>query len=100
MMLAEISTGELVSNGVALGLFVVALVALFKKNDVKVEQPITVKVIEALHDKSVTPSVQRLVRELTPGAEVVSLPTGHAPQYSAPDLLARAILPYLTRGRS
>jgi len=51
MMLAEISTGELVSNGVALGLFVVALVALFKKNDVKVEQPITVKVIEALHDK-------------------------------------------------
>jgi len=56
--------------------------------------------VEALHDKSVTPSVQRLVRELTPGAEVVSLPTGHAPQYSAPDLLARAILPFLTRGRS
>lgn len=51
--------------------------------------------VEALDDKSVVPAVQRLMLALTPGARTVSLRTGHAPQFSAPDQLADAIVPFL-----
>ncbi|MGG7566019.1 alpha/beta fold hydrolase [Rhodovulum sp. DZ06] len=46
-------------------------------------------------DRAVRPEMQRRMIELSPGAEVLRLPTGHAPQLSAPDLLAEAILPFL-----
>jgi pimeloyl-ACP methyl ester carboxylesterase len=52
--------------------------------------------VEALHDKSVILPVQRLMQKLVPGARVVSLPTGHAPQLSAPARLAEEIIPFLT----
>jgi pimeloyl-ACP methyl ester carboxylesterase len=52
--------------------------------------------VEALQDRSVTPATQRLMQRLSPGARVVSLPTAHAPQFSAPDRLAEAIIPFLT----
>lgn len=52
--------------------------------------------IEATNDRSVILPVQRLMERLSPGAKVVALPTGHAPQFSAPDQLADAILPFLT----
>ena len=52
--------------------------------------------VEALHDRSVILPVQRAMQARAPGASVVSLPTGHAPQFSAPDRLAEAIIPFLT----
>jgi pimeloyl-ACP methyl ester carboxylesterase len=52
--------------------------------------------VEALFDKSVILPVQRLMQTLVPGARVTSLPTGHAPQLSAPALLAEEIIPFLT----
>jgi pimeloyl-ACP methyl ester carboxylesterase len=52
--------------------------------------------VEALHDRSLILPVQRAMQALAPGASVVSLPTGHAPQFSAPAHLARAIIPFLT----
>jgi pimeloyl-ACP methyl ester carboxylesterase len=55
--------------------------------------------VEALNDKSVILPVQRLMQRLAPGATVVSLACGHAPQFSAPDKLADAIVPFLTKGR-
>jgi len=55
--------------------------------------------VEALNDKSVILPVQRLMQNLSPGAQVATLPTGHAPQYSAPAQLAAAIIPFLTAGR-
>jgi pimeloyl-ACP methyl ester carboxylesterase len=51
--------------------------------------------VEALQDRSVIPQVQRAMQARAPGALVVSLPTGHAPQFSAPALLAEAIIPFL-----
>ena len=51
--------------------------------------------IEALHDRSVILQVQRAMQARAPGATVVSLPTGHAPQFSAPASLADAIIPFL-----
>jgi pimeloyl-ACP methyl ester carboxylesterase len=51
--------------------------------------------VEALDDRSVIPAVQRAMQALAPGALVVSLPTGHAPQFSAPERLAQAIIPFL-----
>lgn len=51
--------------------------------------------VEALDDRSVIPAVQRLMLRLSPGARVVSLDTDHAPQLTAPDRLADAILPFL-----
>ena len=51
--------------------------------------------VEALHDRSVILPVQRAMQKLAPGASVVSLPTGHAPQYSAPDRLAEVVIPFL-----
>jgi pimeloyl-ACP methyl ester carboxylesterase len=52
--------------------------------------------VEALDDRSVIPAVQRAMQARAPGASVVSLPTGHAPQFSAPALLAEAIIPFLS----
>jgi pimeloyl-ACP methyl ester carboxylesterase len=52
--------------------------------------------VEALFDKSIILPVQRLMQTLVPGARVTSLPTGHAPQLSAPALLAEEIIPFLT----
>jgi pimeloyl-ACP methyl ester carboxylesterase len=52
--------------------------------------------VEALFDKSVILPVQRLMQTLVPGARVTSLPTGHAPQLSAPALLAEETIPFLT----
>jgi pimeloyl-ACP methyl ester carboxylesterase len=52
--------------------------------------------VEALDDRSVILPVQRAMQALAPGASVVSLPTGHAPQFSAPARLAEAIVPFLT----
>ena len=51
--------------------------------------------VEALHDRSVILPVQRAMQARAPGALVVSLPTGHAPQFSAPAALAEAIIPFL-----
>jgi pimeloyl-ACP methyl ester carboxylesterase len=55
--------------------------------------------VEALHDRSLILPVQRAMQALAPGASVVSLPTGHAPQFSAPALLAEAIIPFLTSAK-
>jgi pimeloyl-ACP methyl ester carboxylesterase len=55
--------------------------------------------VEALNDKSVILPVQRLMQNLSPGAQVVTLPTGHVPQFSAPDQLAAAVIPFLTGAR-
>ena len=51
--------------------------------------------VEALNDRSVILPAQRLMQTLVPGARVISLPTGHAPQFSAPRQLAEAIIPFL-----
>jgi pimeloyl-ACP methyl ester carboxylesterase len=51
--------------------------------------------VEALEDRSVILPVQRAMQARAPGALVVSLPTGHAPQFSAPARLAEAIMPFL-----
>jgi pimeloyl-ACP methyl ester carboxylesterase len=51
--------------------------------------------VEALDDRSVILPIQRAMQALAPGALVVSLPTGHAPQFSAPERLAQAIIPFL-----
>jgi pimeloyl-ACP methyl ester carboxylesterase len=51
--------------------------------------------VEALNDRSVILPVQRLMQRLTTGAQVVTLATGHVPQYSAPAKLAKAIVPFL-----
>ena len=54
--------------------------------------------VEALADRSVVLAVQRRMQALVPGADVVSLPTGHAPQFSAPARLVAAIVPWLRAG--
>jgi len=51
--------------------------------------------VEATEDRSLPLALQRRMQALTPGAEVVSLPTGHAPQLSAPVALAQALIPFL-----
>jgi pimeloyl-ACP methyl ester carboxylesterase len=51
--------------------------------------------VEALDDRSVVLPVQRAMQARAPGALVVSLPTGHAPQFSAPARLTEAIIPFL-----
>ncbi|RAI40187.1 alpha/beta fold hydrolase, partial [Rhodoplanes roseus] len=55
--------------------------------------------VEAMADRSVVPILQRRMQSLVPGAAVVSLPTGHAPQLAAPRLLADVIVPFLTTAR-
>ncbi len=52
--------------------------------------------VEALNDRSLILPVQRAMQTLAPGALIASLPTGHAPQFSAPARLAEAIIPFLT----
>jgi pimeloyl-ACP methyl ester carboxylesterase len=56
--------------------------------------------IEALLDRSIILPVQRAMQALSPGATVISLPTGHAPQLSAPACLANAIIPFLSASRA
>ena len=51
--------------------------------------------VEALHDRSVVLAAQRRMQALTPGADIVSLPTGHAPHVADPAATAAAILPWL-----
>jgi pimeloyl-ACP methyl ester carboxylesterase len=51
--------------------------------------------VEALEDRSVILPVQRAMQARAPGALVISMPTGHAPQLSAPAALAKAIVPFL-----
>ena len=51
--------------------------------------------VEARLDRSVVLAAQRRMQSLVPGAEVVSLNTGHAPQLSAPERLLQAMLPFL-----
>jgi pimeloyl-ACP methyl ester carboxylesterase len=53
--------------------------------------------VEATEDRSVVLAAQRRMQALVPGAEVVSLPAGHAPQLSMPDALLASILPFLER---
>jgi pimeloyl-ACP methyl ester carboxylesterase len=56
--------------------------------------------VETLDDRSVILPVQRAMQARAPGALVVSLPTGHAPQFSAPARLAEAIMPFLASNAS
>jgi hypothetical protein len=44
----------------------------------------------------VIPPLQRRMQALVPGADVVTLPTGHAPHLAAPRLLADVLTPFLT----
>lgn len=53
--------------------------------------------VEALQDRSVVLAAQRRMQALVPGAEVVSLDTGHVPQASAPDVLAEVIAAFASR---
>ena len=50
--------------------------------------------IEATLDRSIPLAAQRRMQQLTPGAAVVSLIADHAPQLSAPDALAAALVPW------
>jgi uncharacterized membrane-anchored protein YhcB (DUF1043 family) len=52
MMLAEISPGEMAMTAATIGLFVVALIALLKKQEVKVDQPLDVSLVETLATKA------------------------------------------------
>lgn len=47
--------------------------------------------VEALRDRSVVPAAQRRMQALVPGARVVSLDTGHAPQVATPAALAEVL---------
>ncbi len=51
--------------------------------------------VEATGDKSVLPIMQRRMQALVPGAQSVALHTGHAPHFSAPQLLADVLCPFL-----
>ena len=51
--------------------------------------------VECADDRSVALTLQRRMQELVPGAQSVTLHTGHAPQVSAPAALADALLPFL-----
>lgn len=55
--------------------------------------------VEALEDRSVILPVQRAMQACAPGALVASMPTGHAPQFSAPADLAKAIIPFLASSK-
>jgi len=50
--------------------------------------------IEATQDRSVVLPAQRRMQQLVPGAEVVSLETGHVPQVTATDAVAEALLAF------
>jgi pimeloyl-ACP methyl ester carboxylesterase len=52
--------------------------------------------VEAEADRSIILACQRRMQMLVPGAEVATLPTGHAPQLAAPSLLADVLLTFLS----
>ncbi|HZR88576.1 MAG TPA: alpha/beta fold hydrolase [Bradyrhizobium sp.] len=52
--------------------------------------------VEAEADRAVIPPLQRRMQALVPGADVVTLPTGHAPHLASPRLLADVLTPFLT----
>lgn len=54
--------------------------------------------VEALADRSIPLRLQRYLQARTPGASVVTLDSDHAPQLSAPDALARALVAFATNG--
>jgi pimeloyl-ACP methyl ester carboxylesterase len=54
--------------------------------------------VEARADRSVVLAAQRRMQAMVPGARVVSLPTGHVPQLTAPKLLADHLIPWLSTG--
>ena len=56
--------------------------------------------VEATDDRSVVIAAQRRMQKLVPGAERVSLDTGHAPHVSAPDQVAGALAPFFERAFS
>lgn len=47
--------------------------------------------VECRRDRAISPALQRRMYTATPCREVVSLDTGHSPQYAAPDELAGAL---------
>lgn len=53
--------------------------------------------VECAGDRSLALPVQRRMQELVPGATCITLDTGHAPQASAPERLAAALIPFLSR---
>lgn len=56
--------------------------------------------IEATLDRSVTLALQRTMQARTPGAEVVTLESGHAPQVSQPEAVADAVSGFIEHHRS
>ena len=52
--------------------------------------------VETEADRAVIPPLQRRMRALVRGADVVTLATGHAPHLAAPRLLADVLTPFLT----
>lgn len=56
--------------------------------------------IEATRDRSVTLPLQRTMQARTPGAEVVTLESGHAPQVSQPEAVADAVSGFIENHRS
>jgi pimeloyl-ACP methyl ester carboxylesterase len=55
--------------------------------------------VEALQDRSVVVAAQRRMQAMVPGAAVVSLDSGHAPQLSMPEKLAACVFPWLRSRR-
>jgi pimeloyl-ACP methyl ester carboxylesterase len=53
--------------------------------------------VEARNDRSVVLAAQKKMQSLVPGADVVSLDSGHVPQLSMPDKLADCVVPWLRR---
>ena len=54
--------------------------------------------VEALNDRSVVLEVQRQMQHLSPGAQILSIDSGHVPQLAQParlaDMLDGALAPY------
>ncbi|UZE49249.1 alpha/beta fold hydrolase [Rhodopseudomonas sp. P2A-2r] len=51
--------------------------------------------VEALQDRSVVLAAQRRMQAMVPGAWVVGLDSGHAPQLAMPEKLAACVIPWL-----
>jgi len=51
--------------------------------------------VEAHKDRSVVLAAQRRMQALVPGAEIVALDSGHAPQLAMPEKLAACVIPWL-----
>ncbi|WP_328187308.1 alpha/beta fold hydrolase [Marinobacter sp. OP 3.4] len=52
--------------------------------------------VEARQDRSVVLPVQRQMQQLVPGAQAVSLDTGHVPQVAAPEAVANALAEFVS----